>query len=178
MKNLAALIKSPNLNLMVGLIGIFFGTSINLFAQTAPDYSGTWKLNLAKSTSIPGIVSSTISITQKEDQINITRTLLAKDNKPLVNTDNFYMKGEYRISLKNNNQSRTKRSFWGPDKMSFSVIETFILDKDGIKQESKRKSVYTLIDQSKTLKIVSDDSIPPSTSIPNGKIHSVMIYEK
>jgi hypothetical protein len=178
MKNLATLMKSSILKLMVALIGIFFWTSINSFAQTAPDYSGTWKLNLTKSTPIPGIVSSTLLITQKENRITINRTLIIKDNKPLVHTDNFIMEGEFGFKSVNGNKSGTIKSFWGPDKMTFSVIETSILDKDGIKQESKRRTVYSLIDQGKTLNIVSDDSIPAATSIPNGRMHSVSVYVK
>jgi predicted transcriptional regulator len=145
-------------------------------SQTPADFSGTWKLDVAKSSSIPNILSATLLITQKENDILIKRTFEIKDQQPLVSTFHYFIGS---VIVTNSKTGATVvKSHWNNNKENFSIIETFITEKDGTKQESKRTSVYSLTDKGKTLNIISHDSLPAESITPESERHMKFIYTK
>ncbi|MDO9579991.1 MAG: hypothetical protein Q7J06_05415, partial [Bacteroidales bacterium] len=140
------------------------------------DFSGTWKLDLSKSTTLPDIISSTLIITQKGNTVNINRTYEIKDKEPLISSFN------YTIGSETHNESKTgiltTTSFWGTDKQTFTITETLLSEKNGTKQEYKRTTVYSLTIKGERLNIISDDIIPEGSLTPTNERHTEMIYNK
>jgi hypothetical protein len=176
MKKLLTFKKSSIANVIMAMISIFVLSTYDSSSQTSVDFSGTWKLDLSKSTTLPDIVSLTLIITQKGNDITINRTMVTKDTKPIIGTFN------YSIGTKNESKSNSvtniTTSSWGTDKHTFSIIDTFVTEKNGVKQEWNRKSVYSLTDNGKTLIVVSDDTLPEGAITPENQKHMKMIYAK
>ncbi len=145
-------------------------------SQTQADFSGTWKLDVAKSTSIPNIISATLLITQKENDILINRTFEIKDQQPLISTFHYFIGSG--IATKSKTGGTVIQSHWNNNKENFSIIETFNTEKNGTKQESKRTSVYSLTDNGKTLNIISHDSLPAGSITSENERHMKFIYKK
>jgi hypothetical protein len=176
MKNHLAFTKLSTMYVMLALISLFTLATSSSYSQVSGDFSGTWKLNLSKSNPIPPLLSSTLVITQKGNEFAVSTTNTIKDQKPLTHSEKYVI--DVDLAIKGGDKTRTIKCRWCADKNTFSITETYIFDMDSTRKESKRISVYSLIDQGKTLKIVIDDSVPPIPSIPDGKMHTVSIYNK
>jgi ketosteroid isomerase-like protein len=146
------------------------------YAQTPADFSGTWKLDLSKSTALPNILSATLVIKQMGNDITINRTYEIKDKEPLITNL------KYTIGSKNEYKSKTGTetitTSWSTDKETFSIIETVITEKNGTKQEYKRTTVYSLTVKGEVLNIISDDILPEGSLTPESERHSEFIYTK
>jgi ketosteroid isomerase-like protein len=150
--------------------------TFDIHSEIPNDFSGTWKLDLPKSTSLPDILSSTLIITQKGNDITIKRTYELKDKQPLISSFQYTIGSETKSTSKTG--SLTTTSFWGTDKQAFTIMETLISAKNGLKQEYKRTTVYTLTAKGEILNIISDDILPERSLIPKNKVHNEMIYIK
>ena len=148
----------------------------DLHSQIPADFSGTWKLDLSKSISLPGIISSTLVVTQKGNDVNINRTYDIKGKEPLTSSFNYTIGNE--IHSKTKNGTFTTTSSWDSDKQTFSIIETLLSEKKGTKQEYKRITVYSLTAKGEVLNIVSDDILPEGSLTPTNERHTEMIYTK
>jgi hypothetical protein len=158
------------------LIIMFLLSSMTLKGQTLTNFSGQWKLNLLKSSPVPPLLSSTLVITQKGNEIAFTTTNTIKDQKPLTHSEDYIIGGG--LQSKTEEKTRILTSAWGPDKKTFSITETYIFDKDGTKKEFKKVTVYSLTDMGKTLNVISDDSLPEMPAVPDKRIHTVSVYNK
>ena len=88
MKKVLSLQKSSFPLAILALISFFVLSTINSYSQTPGDFTGTWKLDLSKSTILPDMITETLVITQKDNDIAINRTFVRKDAKPLISTFN------------------------------------------------------------------------------------------
>jgi ketosteroid isomerase-like protein/predicted transcriptional regulator len=146
------------------------------YSQIPADFSGTWKLDLSKSTTLPDIVSSTLVITQKGNDITINRTYEIKDKEPLISTFNYII-GD-RIESKSRTGTTRITSSWGTDKHTFSIIETLLTEKNGAKQEYKRTTVHSLTEKGEVLNVISYDILPEGSLTPTNERHTELIYIK
>jgi len=148
----------------------------DIHSQILDDFSGTWILDLSKSIAPPEINSSKLVITQKGNNLNITRTSEIRDKAPEKSSFNYTIGSETQYNLKSGILTITSTLSSG--KQTFTIKEILISEKSGTKQEYKRTSVYSLTTNGEILNIVSDDILPKgSVTLPN-KEHSEMIYTK
>jgi len=143
---------------------------------SSSDFSGSWELNLSKSTVLPGINSSTLVIVHEDNDITITRTFNFEEQKPLVSTFNYTV-GD-NVESKSKNGINITTSFWGPDKQTFSIIDNYTSLRDRTPKVSKRTSVYSLTDQGKTLNINMNDIIPESSLASESEASMTFIYDR
>jgi hypothetical protein len=143
---------------------------------SSSDFSGSWELNLSKSTVLPGINSSTLVIVHEDNDITITRTFNFEEQKPLVSKFNYTV-GD-KVESKSKNGINITTSFWGPDKQTFSIIENFTSLRDRTPKVSIRTSVYSLTDQGKTLNINMNDIIPESSLASESEASMTFIYDR
>jgi ketosteroid isomerase-like protein len=148
--------------------------TFDIHSQVPVDFSGSWELDLSKSTAIPDIISSSLKISQKVNDITINRTYEIKDKQPLTSSV------QYTIGTETKSTSKTgllvTTSFWSRDKRTFTVIETLNTEKSGSKQVFKRTTVYSLSAKGETLNIISDDLLPEGLLIPTMEKHMELIY--
>lgn len=146
------------------------------YAQTPSDFTGTWKLDLSKSTALLNIQSATLVIKQIGNDITINRTYEIKDHDPLIS--NFKYTIGSKIEYKSKTGTETITTSWSTDKETFSIIETVVTDKNDKKQEYKRTTVYSLTIKGEVLNIISDDILPEGSVTPTNERHTEMIYTK
>jgi ketosteroid isomerase-like protein len=148
----------------------------DIHSQILDDFSGIWELDLSKSISPQGIISSKLAITQKGNNLNITRTTETKDKFTEQSFFNYTIGGETQNLLKSGVFTTTSTLSSG--KQTFKIYETLISEKNGTKQEHKRITIYTLTAKGEILNIVSDDILPKGSQVPPNMGHSEMIYTK
>ena len=148
----------------------------DIHSQILDDFSGTWILDLSKSITPPGIISSKLVITQKGNSLNITRTSEIKDKNTEKSSFNYTIGSESQNILKSGIFTTTSTLSSG--KQTFTINEMLISEKNGTKQEFKRITVYSLSAKSEILNIISDDIRPKGSVIPPNKGHTEMIYTK
>lgn len=148
---------------------------IPVSAQKTVDFSGTWKLDISKSDTLPSVTSETLIINQSGDSITINRTIEAKNTNPVKGVFTYIM-GK---SVENRSKSGTivTTCTWGTDLRTFSVTDSLVSEKNGIKQESKRVSTYSLSEDIKILTVISDD-YHPSGSNRDGFEHFKQVFIK
>lgn len=67
--------------------------SIIAAAATELDFSGTWTMDRARSFGLPGNMNQTLTITQKDDQIELETKLIQPDNERVVK-DTYILDGK------------------------------------------------------------------------------------
>ena len=148
----------------------------DIHSQILDDFSGTWILDLSKSITAPGVISSKLVITQKGNNLNIIRTNEIKDGAAEKSNFNYTIGSETQYMLKSGIFTTTSTLSSG--KQTFTINETLISEKTGRKQEYKRSTVYSLKAKGEILNIISDEISPKgSVTLPNTG-HSEMIYTK
>ena len=148
----------------------------DIHSQILDDFSGTWILDLSKSITPPGIISSKLIITQKGNNLNIIKTSEIKDKNTEKSSFNYTIGSESQNILKSGIFTTTSTLSSG--KQTFTINEELISEKNGTKEEHKRITIYTLSAKGEILNIVSDDILPKgSVTLPN-KEHSDMIFTK
>jgi ketosteroid isomerase-like protein len=148
--------------------------SIDLHAQIPADFSGTWKLDLSKSTDFPNLISSKILLVQKGNEITINRSYELKNQKPVTNSFKYSIGHEQKSVTKSG--STTTTSFWSSDKQSFTIIETFLSSTNNIKHEYKRTSIYSITIKGEVLNVISDDILPQGSFTPTNNNHFELTY--
>ncbi len=146
------------------------------YAQSPADFSGNWTLNTTKSNPPINELKSTMTITQKDNEITMDVTILPPGREPLKRTEKITF-GNSLVS-KSNNNIRTVYSSWASDKQSFSTTETIIFNENGTKKEFKRTTVYSLSDQGKALILETNDTVPEGSSTLGNQRHETRIYDK
>lgn len=150
--------------------------SIDLHAQIPADFSGTWKLDLSRSTDFPDLLSSNILIVQKGNEISINRTYEIKNQEPITNSFKYIIGREIKTTTKTG--STTTTSFWSTDKQSFSITETLLSHNNNTKQEYKRTTIYSLTVKGEILNVNSDDILPQGSLSPTNNKHIDLIYNR
>jgi ketosteroid isomerase-like protein len=150
--------------------------SIDLHAQIPADFSGTWELDLSRSTDFPDLLSSKILIVQKGNEININRTYEIKNQEPITNSFKYIIGREIKTNTKTG--STTTTSSWSTDKQSFSITETLLSHNNKTKLEYKRTTTYSLTVKGEILNVNSDDILPQGSMIPTNNKHINLIYNK
>jgi ketosteroid isomerase-like protein len=150
--------------------------SFDLHSIIPADFSGSWKLDLTKSVTLPDVISSILVITQKGSDLNINRTYEIKDKTPLKSSFNYTIGSE--TQSKSETGTLTTISTWDSDKQTLTIIETLLSEKSGKKQEYKRITVYSLTAKGEILNIISDDFLPEGSLTPKNKRHTEMVYSK
>ena len=148
----------------------------DIHSQILDDFSGTWILDLSKSVSQPGIISSKLVINQKGNNLNITRTNEIKDKGPEKSSFSYTIGSETQNKLKSGIFTTTSTLSSG--KQTFTINEMLISEKNGTKQEFKRATVYSLSAKGGILNIISDDILPKGSVTPPNNGHTEMIYTK
>jgi ketosteroid isomerase-like protein len=146
----------------------------DIHSQILDDFSGTWILDLSKSITRPGIISSKLVIIQKGNNLNITRTSEIKDKEPEESSFNYTIGSDTQNKLKSG--VFTTRSSFCSGKQTFTITETLISERNGTKQEYKRTIVYSLTAKGEILNIISDDILPEGSITPKNERHAEMIY--
>jgi ketosteroid isomerase-like protein len=150
--------------------------SFDLHSLIPADFTGNWKLDLTKSTTLPDVISSTLVINQRGSDLNINRTYEIKDKKPLISSFNYTIGSE--IQNKSETGTLTTKSSWNSDRQTLTIIETLLSEKSGKKQEYKRTTVYSLTAKGEILNIISDDILPEGSLTPKNERHKEMVYSK
>ena len=148
----------------------------DIHSQILDDFSGTWVLDLSKSITPPGIISSKLVITQKGNNLNITRTTEKKDKYSEKSFFNYTIGSDTQNLLKSGIFTTTSTLSSG--KQTFTINEALISEKNGTKKEYKRVTIYTLTAKGGILNIISDDLLPKGSVTQPNNGHSEMIYTK
>jgi len=150
--------------------------TLDLHSEIPAEFSGTWKLDLSRTTDIPDIVSSTVLIVQNGNEISINRSYEMKNKESLNSSFKCTIGNE--ISRSDAKGAFTSKSLWSSDKQSFTIIETNISEINGTKQEHKRSTIYAIIAKGETLSIISDEFSSDGSLIFKNGGHIEMIYNK
>ena len=78
--------------LLLALAGIMT-LSVLALAATRPNFSGTWKMDRERSFSMPGDMTQVLTITQKDDQMEVVTKIIQPNNDRTV-TDTIYFDGK------------------------------------------------------------------------------------
>lgn len=150
--------------------------TFDLHSQIPADFSGTWKLDLSRSTDFPDLLSSIISIVQKGNELSINRTYQIKNQEPLTNSFKYIIGREIKTATPTG--SMTTTSFWSTDKQSFSITETLLSLNNNAKQEYKRTTTYSLTVKGEILNVNSDNILPQGSLAPTNNKYIDLIYNK
>jgi hypothetical protein len=133
-------------------------------------------LDLSKSITAPELISSKLVISQKGNNLNITKTNEIKDKNTEKSFFNYTIGSESQNILKSGIFTTTSTLSSG--KQTFTINEMLISEKNGTKQEFKRTTIYSLSAKGEILNIISDDIFPKGSVTPPNKGHTEMIYTK
>lgn len=146
--------------------------TIDLHSRIPADFTGGWELDMAHSTRIPNLISSSMVIAQQGDNITIERSYELQGKDPLKSVLNCTIGRE--IKNKSTSESQVTTSFWSTDKQSFTIIEKLI----SAGEEYKRTTTYSFVRRDDCLKIISFDQIPHGLLDTTGHEQTVMIFNK
>jgi ketosteroid isomerase-like protein len=148
----------------------------DIHSQILDDFSGTWILDLSKSVTQPGIISSKLVIKQKGNNISIIRTNEIKEKEPEKSSFNYTIGSESQNILKSGIFTTTSTLSSG--KQTFTINEMLISEKNGTKHEFKKTTIYSLSAKGEILNIISDDILPKGSATSKNERHTEMIYTK
>src|SRR5829696_1296154 len=122
-----------------------FVLSVLALAATKPNFSGTWKMDRARTYGLPGDMTQILTIVQKDDQIELETKLIQPNNERAVK-DTYILDGkEYDYTPHvppNQPPAKGKRSaIWLPGDEGFQVtdIATAEPPKGPVKTQTVRK---------------------------------------
>ena len=119
--------------------------SVLAFAATKPNFSGTWQMDRARSYGLPGNMNQTLTITHKDDQIELETKLIQPGNERVVK-DTIILDGkehEFTPTVPPNQPpAKGKRSaVWLPGDKGIQVTEVTTAEtpKGPVTTQSVRK---------------------------------------
>jgi hypothetical protein len=145
--------------------------TIDFHSRIPADFSGTWVLDLKRSSPVPDLISSQMVIIQKGNNINIERSYELQGKEPLKNQLNCTIGRENKSN--SSSGSLVTTSSWSDDKQSFTIVEKLL----SAGKEYKRTTGYSITSKGESLKITSFDQIPHGLFITNQK-QIVLTYDK
>jgi ketosteroid isomerase-like protein len=150
--------------------------TFDLHSQIPADFSGTWKLDLSRSTDFPDLLSAIISIAQKGNELSIIRTYQIKNQEPITNSFNYIIGPEITTSTKSGVMKTT--SSWSTDRQSFSITETLLSQNNSRKQEYKRTTTYSLTVKGEILNVNSNDILPQGILTATNSKYIDLVYNR
>jgi hypothetical protein len=79
--------------LLIALAAIMALSIFALAAATRPNFSGTWNLDRGRSFGMPGDMTQILTVTQKDDQMEVETRLIQPNNERTVK-DTYYFDGK------------------------------------------------------------------------------------
>jgi ketosteroid isomerase-like protein len=150
--------------------------TFDFHSQILDDFSGSWNLDLSKSITLPGIISSKLVIKQEGNKVIVSKTNELKDKEPEKSTFNYIIGSETENKLKSGILRTT--SSLSPGKQTFTIKETLYSEKNGSKQNYKRITNYSLSAKGEILEIITDDIYPEGSLTKQHERHTEMVYTK
>jgi hypothetical protein len=180
MKSLKSVNILPVLSAFKTLTIIFLLNSLCSYSQPAGNFAGNWKLNLSKSTigGGPEILSSSMVVTQKDNEITFNITLVPKNSNEINRTEKYLIGGSISVGGKSEVKSTTLTTAWSRDKQAFTTTEIIVYNTDGTQKEFREIKTYSLTNGGKTLIIKADDEEPAGSQTPENAKHTVRVYDK
>ena len=122
-----------------------FVVSVIALAATKPNYTGTWTMDRARSFGLPADMTQTLTITQKDDRIELETKLIQPNNERTVK-DTYVLDGkEYDFTpLVPPNQppaAGKRTAVWLPGERGIQVTDVTTADtpKGQVKTQAVRK---------------------------------------
>ena len=122
-----------------------FVVSVIALAATKPNYTGTWTMDRARSFGLPADMTQTLTITQKDDRIELETKLIQPNNERTVK-DTYVLDGkEYDFTpLVPPNQppaTGKRTAVWLPGERGIQVTDVTTADtpKGQVKTQAVRK---------------------------------------
>lgn len=78
---------------MLLTIGLMFVLSLVAFAFQKPNFAGSWNMDRTRSFGLPGNMTQTMTVTQKDDQIEVETKLIQPGNER-VQKDTYVLDGK------------------------------------------------------------------------------------
>ena len=131
-----------------------------------------WVFNRSQSTFKSGIIDSTIifELDPRSNSLIMNFTTYQKDNKPLTYSKRILVNGG-KGSSTSRSRGEATASWWYPDKQTLKVTEsTFKFNGKKIKKSIKTSTLYSLINDGKTLIIKTGETLD--------KRHNILVYDK
>ena len=75
------------------IVAAMMALSLIAFAAAKPNFSGTWTMDRARSFGLPGDMNQTLTITQRDDQIELETKLIQPNNERTVK-DTYMLDGK------------------------------------------------------------------------------------
>lgn len=135
------------------LISSFF--SVNGFAQSAVNFTGSWAYNESKSVLGEGgfrMISQTVTITQNDQTFTLERSFRGQDGE-----DSYTLDGKESVNPIFNTTKKSN-AVWSADKKVLTVTSVMIFEMNGERNEIKSVEIYKLGDAGKSLTIESKSS--------------------
>jgi hypothetical protein len=112
--------------LLLALAGMT--VSVLALAATRPNFSGTWKMDRERSFSMPGDMTQILTVTQKDDQMEVETKIIQPNNERTVK-DTIYFDGKEHeftpVVPPNQPPAKGKRSAtWMPGEVGLLVTDT------------------------------------------------------
>jgi len=112
---------------MLLIAAVTMTLSVLALAVTKPNFSGTWTMDRGRSYGLPGNMNQTLTITHKDDQIELETKLIQPDNERVVK-DTYILDGkehEYTPQVPPNQPpAKGKRTaIWLPEDKGIQVTE-------------------------------------------------------
>ena len=123
--------------------------SVLAFAATKPNFSGTWTMDRARTYGLPGNMTQILTITHKDDQIELETKLIQPDNERVVK-DTIFIDGKEHeftpVVPPNQPPAKGKRTaVWLPGDKGIQVTEVTTAEtpKGPVTTQSVRKWTIT-----------------------------------
>src|SRR5690349_25115541 len=75
------------------IVAAILACSLFAFAATRPDFNGTWTMDRGRSFGLPPDMNQTMTVTQKDDQIDIETKLIHPNNERSIK-DTYILDGK------------------------------------------------------------------------------------
>ena len=141
---------------------------------------GNWIFNRSKSTFKSGTIDSTIifHFDPRSSLLTINFTTFQDDNTPLTHSKRIIVNGGMGSSTSGSGGEKID-SYWYPDKQTLLVTESiFKLRDKKITNSIKTSTLYSLIDNGKTLVIKTDETPVKGSSAAVNKRQNILVYDK
>jgi len=134
---------------MLLIAAVTMTLSVLVLAVTKPNFSGTWTMDRARSFGLPGNMNQTLTITHKDDQIDLETKLIQPDNERVVK-DTIILDGKEHeftpVVPPNQPPAKGKRTaVWLPADKGIQVTEVTTAEtpKGPVTTQSVRKWTMT-----------------------------------
>ena len=160
---------------MLLMAAAIMAMSVLALAATKPNFSGTWKMDRARSFGMPGNMNQTMTVTHKDDQIELETKLIQPDNERVVK-DTYILDGKEHDftpqTAPNQPPAKGKRTAtWMPGDKGITVTEVTTA-------ETPKGPVTTQLVRKWTLTSSGELVIDMYIDNPNGSFETKRIFAK